>query len=603
MNSKDLRQKFLEFFEKKGHKIVPPASLVPSGLDPTALFISAGMQPLVPFLLGEKHSSGEKLVNIQPCIRTDDIDEVGDKTHNTFFEMLGYWSLGSYWKKEAIEFTFEFLTKELNIDLKNLAITCFKGDPGAGIPRDDESADIWENLGIPEARIAFLGYQDNFWGPVSGEGPCGPDTEIFVWTSASLAPEKFDPADKNWVEIGNDVFMAYKKSGGQYLPLEQKNVDFGSGFERLLTTLNNVDEIYKTDLFVPIIAKIELLSKLTYGDKNDEDYIEDDKQCWVDVRKKFRIITDHLRAATFAINDGVLPSNKGAGYIVRRLIRRAVVKANQIEIKENFTAEIAEKVFEIFDGIYEFNRDLIIDEIKKEETKFRATLYAGLNILQSKKEISGKELFDLFQSYGLPVEVAIDEAKNQNIKISSEAMGHFDQFMLEHQEKSRTASAGMFKGGLTSQSEQATKYHTATHLLLAALRQVLGEGVHQRGSNITDERLRFDFSCPDKLTDEQIKKVEELVNNNIKTDLPVSMEEMNMEDAKNYGAIGEFGEKYADVVKVYSIGNPSTSSGSPFSREICGGPHVEHTGELGQFKITKEESSSAGVRRIKAILE
>jgi alanyl-tRNA synthetase len=595
MTSKELRNKFLDFFKSKGHEILPASSLTPSELDPTALFISAGMQPLVPFLLGEKHSAGNQLTNIQPCIRTDDIDEVGDNTHLTFFEMLGYWSLGAYWKKEAIEFTFEFLTRELNIDLESLAFTCFEGDAKAGIMQDTESAQIWENLGVAKERIAFLGYKDNFWGPVGGSGPCGPDTEIFVWTGAGCAPKEFDPSDKNWVEIGNDVFMAYQKSDGKYLPLEQRNVDFGSGFERLLMTLNGVDEIYKTDLFELSIKKIEELSNLKYGDKNDEAYIAEDKQCWVDVRKQFRIIADHIRSAVFAINDGIIPSNKDRGYIVRRLIRRAVVKAHDLKIKENFSKEIAECVFETYNGVYDFKRDIILSELEKEENRFRVTLAGGLKLLQSKHKLTGQDLFDLYQSFGLPLEVSLEEAKNHNIEIEPGAITSYEDLFKVHQELSRTASAGMFKGGLVGETEQTTKYHTATHLLLAALRQVLGDGVHQKGANITDERIRFDFSYPEKMTPEQIKQVEDIVNSKIAADLAVDMKEMSQDEAQKCGAMGDFAAKYGDKVKVYNIGD--------FSKEICGGPHVEHTGLLGHFKITKEESSSSGVRRIKAILE
>ena len=594
MNSQELRTKFLDFFKSKGHEIVPSSSLVPEN-DPTVLFNVAGMQPLVPYLSGAKHPQGEKLTNIQRCIRTIDIDEVGDKTHTTFFEMLGYWSLGSYWKQEAINLTYEFLTKELNIDPAKIAVTCFEGDQKNDIDRDDESAEIWKSLGIAEERIAFLGYDDNWWGPAGATGPCGPDTEIFAWTGAGDAPEKYDPTDKKWVEIGNDVFMAFSKNGdGQFAPLVQKNVDFGAGFERILMVLNGFDDVYMTDLFTSLIAEIELISGQKYADKTRE----------------FRIIADHIKAAVALINDGVVPSNKDRGYILRRLIRRAIVKAKQIGIEENFTAKIAQKVFEIYTGTYEFDDNNVIAELEKEEIRFRQTLVSALNDLESyqnmtsgdfpaeigkKYEIDGEILFNLYQSKGLPLEVSLEEAERLGIPVKKDAAAIFEVSLKNHQELSRTASAGMFKGGLVGQTEQTTKYHSATHLLLAALRQVLGSEVHQRGSNITDERLRVDFSWPEKMTDEQIKETENIVNEKIQADLPVSMEEMTQEDAKNCGAIGEFGDKYGFKVKVYTMGD--------FSKEICGGPHVERTGELGHFKITKEESSSSGVRRIKAILE
>jgi len=590
MTSHELRQKFLNFFESKDHQLIPSSSLVPEN-NPSVLFTTAGMFPLIPYLLGDKHPQGTKLVDVQKCIRTDDIDEVGDAVHHTFFEMLGNWSLGEYFKEESIRQSFEFLTGEkyLNISLDKLAFSVFTGDADA--PYDKESYDLWLSLGIDEKRIAKLPKEDNWW--IAGEtGPCGPDTEIFYWTGDTDAPENFDAEDKRWVEIWNNVFMEYNRTAdGKYEKLAQQNVDTGMGLERTLAVLNGFDDNYKTDLFAPIISEIEEISGKKYAD----------------FTKEFRIIADHIRAATFAINDGVTPSNKGAGYIVRRLIRRAIVKANQIGIADNFTNIIAQKVFEIYDGAYEFKVDETLVELEKEENKFRKTLAQGLKILASHKQIDGKIAFDMYQSYGLPIEIILEEAKNLNIAVADSTHDEYQNLLKAHQELSRTASAGMFKGGLADTGEETTKLHTAAHLLLAALRKVLSEKVEQKGSNITPERLRFDFSWGEKMTDEQIKEAEDLVNENIQKDLLVSMEEMKLEDAYACGAMGVFGSKYADLVKVYTI-SPSTPDGRSgsrdfVSREICGGPHVSNTGVLGHLKIIKEESSSAGVRRIKAILE
>lgn len=606
MNSRELREKFIKFFEKRDHTVIPSSSLSPEN-DPTVLFITAGMQPLVPFLLGESHSGGKKLTSIQKCIRTGDIDEVGDDFHLTFFEMLGFWSLGSYWKKEAITLTYEFLTSELGINPNKLAISCFKGENE--IPQDHESADIWHSLGIPFERIIFLGTKDNFWGPAGEKGPCGPDTEMFVWTGKDEAPEKFDPENDKWMEIGNDVFMEYEKkfknqnssvsagasvSAGTspdgkiknmeeyyFEPLKQKNVDFGAGFERITSYLEGKSNVYETELFMPIILKIE--------EKSGKKYQEN--------RKEFRIISDHIKAAVFAIEDGVIPSNKEAGYIVRRLLRRSIVKAMRLGIVQNFTSTIAEVIFKIYEGIYfnsEVEKQKIIDQLETEETKFRKTLKDGLKLLNSIKEIDGKTLFNLFQTFGIPLEISVENLKESGKEVSDGAIKQFNNFLIEHQELSRTASAGMFKGGLSDASEETTRLHTSAHLLLESLRRVLGDQVTQRGSNITPERLRFDFSHSEKLTPEQLKQVEDLVNEQIEKDLPIAMEEMTLEKAKGMGATGVFESKYGNIVKVYSIGE--------FSKEICGGPHVNRTGELGKFKITKEESSSAGVRRIKAVL-
>lgn len=582
MNSLELRQKFLDFFEKKGHKIIPSSSLLPQN-DPSVLFTTAGMHPLVPYLLGEKHPLGQKLVDIQKCLRTDDINEIGDSQHLTFFEMLGYWSLGDYFKKDSIHYTFNFYVGVLGFDKEKICVTVFAGDETA--PFDQESFNVWrDEIGIPEERIYRYGKNENWWGPVGEVGPCGPCTEMFIDTDLEPCGENCGPAcscDK-FVEIGNNVFMEFNKTAtGDFVPLKQKNVDVGLGFERLLMFSQNKNDVFETDLVWPIMQEIERLSGKSYPEN----------------KTNFRIIADHIRAAVFAINDGAIPSNKDRGYIVRRLIRRAMIKAQNINL-----AELANKVFALYDGIYEFDRENIIAEIEKEADRFQKTLTNGLNILKSKKTINGQDLFDLYQSYGLPAEIAMEEAETQGIEIAGQAMGEYAELFRVHQEKSRTASAGMFKGGLTTQSEQATKYHTATHLLLASLKQVLGQDVRQHGSNITDERLRFDFNWREKLTDMQLKKIESLVNEKIQDDLIVSSEEMQLEDARNCGAEGVFGDKYEDKVKVYSIGS-SASSESPFSREICGGPHVASTGILGHFKIIKEEAVSSGVRRIKAILE
>jgi len=600
MTANELRKLFLEYFEKRGHKVILSASLVPEN-DPTALFISAGMQPLVPNLLGEPHPSGKRLTSVQKCIRTDDIDEVGDKVHHTFFEMLGNWSLGDYFKKEAIEMSYEFLTGEkwLGLDREKLAVSVFAGDEDA--PFDQEAYDKWIELGIKEERIAKLPKKNNWWGP--GEsGPSGPDTEMFYWTGKELAPDKFDYKNANWVEIWNDVFMQYFLKNDKYSPLAQKNVDTGMGLERMLAVLNGFDDNYKTELFSPILDKISDLSGKSYEGNE----------------KAFRIIADHLKAAVFAISDGVLPSNKGAGYVVRRLIRRTIVKAQQLGVKDDFTLKLANVIFDIYDGVY-FSSDcyhasgeLLVDEkaerqkmndikseLMKEETKFRKTLKEGLKIIEEKNEATGKLLFDLYQSFGLPLEISIEEFERRNIEINDGTLEQYRGLLKEHQELSRTASAGMFKGGLADAGEIAVKYHTATHLLHQALRQVLGDHVQQKGSNINAERLRFDFIHPDKMTSEQISEVEKIVNEQIEKDLPVTMEEMTVEEAKKSGALGFFEHKYGDRVKVYTIGE---SKDKYFSKEICGGPHVERIGELGHFKIKKEESSSAGVRRIKAEL-
>ncbi len=586
MTSDELRQKYLNFFKEKGHAIIPSASLVPEN-DPTVLFTTAGMHPLVPFLLGEKHPQGKCLVNVQKCIRTGDIDEVGDDTHLTFFEMLGNWSLGDYWKEDAIKWSFEFLTKELNIPLKKLAISCFAGDKDA--PKDEESAKIWEGLGIKKERIAFLGKEDNWWGPAGKTGPCGPDTEMFYWKLNTKAPEKFDPEDENWVEIWNDVFMQYVKTAdGKFEEAKQKNVDTGMGLERTVAVLNGSENVYHTDVFDKAHKKLHELFK-------KEDPVSE------------RIILDHLRAATFILAEGVEPSNLERGYVLRRLIRRAVRFGMKIGIKGKFCSKISEAVIESLENAYpeiKQKQDFIVRQLDAEEEKFEKTLESGLKEFGRLAEIrakvgetiSGQDAFNLYQTYGYPIEILQELAEERGIKVN---IKEFNEKLEKHQELSRTASAGKFKGGLTDSSEKTTKLHTAAHLMLAGLRKVLGSHVVQKGSNITAERLRFDFSHQEKLTQEQIKGVENFVNGIIEKDLPVSCEEMPLEKAKELNAMGVFESKYGDRVKVYTVKDGEDI----VSCEICGGPHVESTGVLGKFKIKKQESSSAGVRRIKAILE
>ena len=579
ITSTELRQKFLDFYKKNGHKIIPSASLIPEN-DPTVLFNTAGMQPLVPYLLGQKHPEGTRLADAQKCIRTGDIDEVGDDTHLTFFEMLGNWSLGDYEKEEAIKFSFKFITEELNIPLDRFAVSCFAGDNDA--PKDKESAEIWKSLGIKEERIAFLPKEDNWWGPAGQTGPCGPDTEMFYWKlNDKPAPKEFDAKDKNWVEIWNDVFMQYvKDENGNYNPASQKNVDTGMGLERTLAVLNNAENVYHTDLFEKPHKKLHELFKT-------ENPISE------------RIILDHLRAATFLLAEHIEPSNIERGYVLRRLIRRAIRHGKQIGIEGQFCSKIAKEVINTMGDVYpeiKKNKNFIFDELNKEEERFVKTLENGLREFEKLDKISGKDAFNLYQSYGFPIEITQELAKEKGLKIDIE---EFKKELEKHQELSRTASAGMFKGGLADNSEQTTKLHTAAHLMLAGLRKVLGDDVYQKGSNITAERLRFDFSYKEKMTSGQIKDVENFVNGIINEDLPVSCEEMTLKKAKELNAMGVFESKYGEMVKVYTVGDGDDM----FSKEICGGPHVENISVLGKFKISKEESSSSGIRRIKAVLE
>jgi alanyl-tRNA synthetase len=608
MTANELRRLYIDFFAKQhNHKEIQGSSLIPEN-DPTVLFTTAGMHPLVPFLIGEPHPSGKRLVDVQKCVRTDDIDEVGDDVHLTFFEMLGNWSLGDYFKEEAIKMSYEFLTKSnggggLGLAVKKLAVSCFMGDDDA--PRDTESAKIWKSLGIPDERIAFLPKKDNWWGPAGKTGPCGPDTEMFYWTGDEEAPEKFDPKKKGWVEIWNDVFMQYnKKEDGAFEPLKQRNVDTGMGFERVFSILNGVKSPFETDLFKDTINEIRLLAGYTKPNPEQE--------------KAEHIIADHLRAATFIIGDpcGAIPSNIDQGYIVRRLIRRAVRHARRLGIELEFTRKIAGIIVKNYSDFYTElaeNQEKIFEEMSKEEAQFSKTLNKGLSVLhgqlqpydlKNKPAIPESFCFELFATYGFPLEMTIEELEALGlIRDASQKKSIMEQFEVcfkKHQELSRAGAEKKFTGGLADHSEEVTKLHTATHLLHQALRNVLGNHVEQKGSNITNERLRFDFSHPEKMTDEQKIKVGKIVNDQIRAALPVSFEEMTVVEAKGKGAIGLFESKYGDKVKVYTMGD--SKKGTVFSMEICGGPHVKNTGELGSFKILKEEACSSGIRRIKAVV-
>lgn len=580
MNLKDL---YIDFFISKNHKQIPSAPVVPEN-DPSVLFNTAGMQPLIPYLMGQTHPYGTRLCDYQKCIRTNDLDEVGDTTHHTFFEMLGNWSLGDYFKDESIEWSFEFLTKHLNIPVERLAVTVFKGNDI--IPFDEVSYNKWLSLGIKEERIART-VEDNFW--IAGEtGPCGPDTEIFYWRSEDEIPEHFDTEDNRWVEIWNNVFMQYyKDKDGNVTELPKKNVDTGMGVERTTAILEGVNDNYESSIWKDVIALISEISNTKYEDN----------------KVSMRIIADHLRTAVFISADpaGIKPSNTDQGYILRRLIRRAIrhAKALNIDINSDWEQRIAKLILEKYKTYYkelEINENVVYEVLANEKTKFNRTLEKGLRefekVTKDGNDIDATIAFRLFDTYGFPLELTEELASERNLKVDSEG---FKVKFKEHQEKSRTASAGKFKGGLAGDGEIETKYHTATHLLNAALKEVVNKDVHQKGSNITSERMRFDFSCDHKLTDEEKEKAEELVNKWIKESLEVTKEEMSKEDAIKSGAECMFIEKYPDVVTVYSIGN--------ISKELCGGPHVSNTSELGEFKITKEEASSAGVRRIKAILK
>ncbi|KKQ93106.1 MAG: Alanine-tRNA ligase [candidate division CPR2 bacterium GW2011_GWC1_39_9] len=586
MKSEILRQKFINYFENRSHAYIGSYPLVPQD-DPSVLFTTAGMHPLVPYLMGEKHPLGKRLVDVQKCLRTGDIDEVGDIQHLTFLEMLGYWSLGDYFKKESIRYTFGFYTEILSFSKDDIFVTVFAGDEDA--PADEESYNTWKNeIGIPEERIYKYDKKENWWGPVSDTGPCGPCTEMFIDTGIEACGPACGPAcncDK-FVEIGNNVFMEYfKNKNGQFEKLEQKNVDVGLGFERLVMFSEGCNTVFETDLFAGIMNKIITLAKK-----------EDVKSC--------RIIADHIRAATFALAEEVEPTNIDRGYVVRRLIRRAVRYGKQIGIEGAFTFKVAKEVVEKMGSIYpelRENEQFIYSELKKEEEKFEKTLEKGmkefLNINDA--EISGKVAFNLFQTYGFPLEMTEELASEKGLKVDRSG---FEEEFKKHQDLSRKGAELKFKGGLGDESDMAVKYHTATHLLHEALRKVLGNHVYQRGSNITAERLRFDFAHPDKMTEEELKKVEDIVNEQINLGLLVFEAITTVEEAKGDGAIGLFEAKYGEKVKVYSIGGPLDSEDA-FSKEICGGPHIKNTSELGVFRIKKEESSSSGIRRIKAVLE
>ena len=589
MKAIEIRNKYLEFFKRHGHAVIPSAPLIPEN-DPSVLFTTAGMQPLVPYLLGEKHPEGTRLTDFQKCLRTNDIDEVGDNRHLTYFEMLGNWSLGDYFKEESIAMSFEFLTKELGIPVEKLSVTCFAGDEDC--QRDEVTASCWRKAGIPEDRIYYFGKDDNWW--IAGEeGPCGPDTEMFYDTGKPKCSENCNPSCGcgKYVEIWNNVFMEFfKTKDGKYTKLKQHNVDTGLGLERMAMLLQGKETPFDTELFKPVMDKLQELA-------GENDSIE-----------SRRIFAEHLRASMMIIQDGGLPSNVDRGYILRRLIRRMVRHLRKLQINLNELGELIDLNIDTLKEMYpelHQNSDKIKSVIIEEKDKFEKTLERGerefnkiVNRMKNdgKDTISGQDLFTLYETYGFPPEVTQDLAREAGLKVDTT---EFDKLFKEHQEKSRMGSEQKFKGGLAGTGEQEVRYHTATHLLNAALKVILGKDVHQKGSNITPERMRFDFSCDHKLTDDEKKKVEDLVNEWIAQGLDVKCEEMKKDDAIKSGAECMFIEKYPDIVTVYSIGNDKET----VSKELCGGPHVKNTSELGHFKIKKEEASSAGVRRIKAILE
>lgn len=585
MKAIELRRKYIEYFKRNGHKEIPSAPVVPEN-DPTVLFTTAGMHPLVPYLLGEPHPQGKRLTDYQKCIRTGDIDSVGDPCHLTYFEMMGNWSLGDYFKDESIKMSYNFLKDELGFDMDKISVTVFAGEDG--IPRDEEAANAWAKMGIPRDRIFYLGREDNWWGPAGETGPCGPDTEIFFDTGKPKCSENCNPSCGcgKYLEIWNNVFMQYNKTkDGKYEPLKQKNVDTGLGLERVISLLQGKNNVYETELFADVIAKIQELAK-NFNINSA------------------RIIADHLRASIFMIIDGVRPSNVEQGYVLRRLLRRVIRHMRKVEIDPNEISTLVEKFVEIMAEMYPevpANKDTIIEVIKEEKDKFVKTLEHGEKEFiknaektkaEGKEKLDGEVVFRLYDTFGFPPEMTAELAEEKGLKID---MNEFEELFKKHQEISRAGSEAKFKGGLADHSEKTTAYHTATHLLHKALQIVLGEHATQKGSNITAERLRFDFMNPQKLTPEELKRVEDIVNEQIQRDLPVTCEEMSLEDAQKSGATGLFANKYGDKVKVYTIGD--------FSKEICGGPHVDRTGKLGHFKIIKEEAVSAGVRRIKAILE
>jgi alanyl-tRNA synthetase len=586
MNAKKLRRMYLDFFKEKGHAVIGTSSLIPEH-DPSALFTTAGMHPLVPFLMGQPHPAGKRLVNYQKCLRTDDIMEVGDDVHLTFFEMLGNWSLGDYWKEEAIQMSYEFLTEWLGLEHDRIYVTCFEGDQDA--PRDLEAAGIWRSLGIPEGHITFLPKADNWWGPAGAVGPCGPDTEMFYDLNPDAPPEETPETNpQRFSEVWNDVFMQYnKQADGSYVPLAEKNVDTGMGLERVLAILEGVPSLYETELFQPIMEKTRSLSTVETPDQYT-----------------LRVIADHIRAAVFILAEGILPGNVDQPYVARRLIRRAVRYGREIGIDGLFLRELAEVMIPTLSDVYrelEENRDHILTALGDEERRFQRTLKRGerefFKAVERQKArgqdtLPGEVVFRLYDTYGFPPELTEEFAQKQRLGVD---MDGFHSAFEEHQKKSREGAAARFKGGLAEMSPQTIRLHTATHLLHEALRRVLGPHVEQRGSNITAERLRFDFSHPQKLTAGQLAAVEEMVNEQIARDLPVTCEKMRLEEARERGAIGLFEDRYGDWVNVYSAGD--------FSKEVCGGPHVARTSELGHFRIIRQKAIGAGLRRIRAVLE
>ncbi len=595
MTGNELRKKYIDFFVSRNHKEISGQSLIPEN-DPTVLFTTAGMHPLVPYLQGQPHPAGKRLTDYQKCIRTGDIEAVGDPSHLTFFEMLGNWSLGDYFKEEALSMSWEFLTSKeyLGLDKERLSVTVFAGDDD--VPRDDEAADIWRGLGVPESRIYFLPREDNWWGPAGKTGPCGPDSEMFYDTGKEACGDDCKPGCHcgKYFEIWNDVFMQYnKQDDGSYVPLEAPCVDTGMGIERTATMLQGKKSVYETELFAPIIAKLEELTGKSYGDNEDDDM-------------SIRIISDHCKASTMIIGDprGAKPSNLGQGYILRRLIRRAVRHGRKLGITDNFLGGISQVVIDMYKDTYaelEEHRELILTELELEEKQFSTTLKKGEhefekilpNLMKNpKKEIPGRLAFKLYDTFGFPLELTEELAAEHGMSVDREG---FEAAFKKHQEASKKGADKVFKGGLADHSEMTTRYHTATHMLHEALKRVLGDHVEQKGSNITEDRLRFDFSHPEKMTPEEIKTVEDLVNAEIQKNHPVTMKTMTVEEAKELGARALFSSKYGEQVKVYFIGD--------YSIEVCGGPHIENTSELGKFVIKKEQSSSRGVRRIKAVLE
>ena len=619
MTAEEIRKKYLKFFEAKDHKFVPRALLVPQD-DPTTLFTGSGMQPLIPYLLGQPHPEGSRLVDSQTCFRAEDMDEVGDNRHTTFFEMLGNWSLGDYFKAEQLLWFWQFLTEELKLPGEKLWVTCFEGDDKKGIPKDTESAEIWKSLGVPAERIKFYGAEHNWW---SREGepermrdgePGGPDSEVFYEFTQVEHDKKYgEECHPNcecgrFLEIGNSVFMTYRKNGGKFGQLPKPNVDVGGGLERLAAAVNNDPDIFKISLIVPIIDELENLSSKKYEQHQNS----------------MRVIADHMRAAVWLAVDGVAPSNKQQGYVLRRLLRRAIRYAFDLGIEQDLCEKIAPTVINLYKNDYPEvaeNEKVVLENFKREERIFRQTLRQGLREFDrsvglgtqmvgqgmlgggSPLPVTGEDLFRLYDTHGFPVELSKEEAYKRGVSIADDADEVFKQKMDEQRKKSQTASVGMFKGGLADHSPEVIKLHTTTHLMYQALKRVLGDHVVQRGSNITAERTRFDFSHPEKVNREQLDEVEKIVNEQISKDLPVTWKEEKTAEAFAKGASGAFGDKYGETVKVYTIGDPA----HPFSREICGGPHVGRTGVIGEggkkFKITKEEASSAGVRRIKAVLQ